>query len=215
MLRNRVHLAWAGLALVLTTNAGCNWIAYIGYVIASTDDAAIMPADYRGLEHQTVGVLVAADEYVLYEYPHAPQAICGEISGYLVNFIPNVQVISPEEIHHFQSRHPYWNTLPYDDLLTELGVSRLIIVDLTRYTTHQPGNPHLRQGTLAANITVAEVDMADPNQAAYARTIEARFPPGSSIGRIGTDDAIVRSGLHKAFAQKVTNLFRDYKVVAE
>ena len=207
-------LAW----LLIGVGVGCQYVGFAAYVFGGGEKTAIMPADYRGLDHQSVAVLVSADEYVQYEYPAAVVGVCSQVSRQLVQTIPQVKVLPPQQVHGFQNTHAYWNTLPHDQLLSELEVDRLILVDLIRYATHEPGNPYVRRGAMTAHISVVEAQSPNPNlspnpnHVAYASTVEAYFPPAERFGRVETNDTVVTLGLHRVFAEKVANLFHDHEV---
>ena len=55
-------------------------------------------AQYRGLENQTVAVLVAADEYTLFEHPTAAAAVCRQASAKLATEITGIHVLNPKQI---------------------------------------------------------------------------------------------------------------------
>ncbi len=199
---------------VLGAASGCALVGFAAHVVAGGDEAntVTVPAEYEGLTNQTTAVLVAADEYTLYEYPAATSAICQQISARLAVSIPGIQVADPKQIQRFQDANPFWATLPYNQLLKRLGVQRLVYIDLIRYTTHESGNAYVWRGTVTANLGVAAADADDPDRFVYATTTQANYPPNQT-GRLNSDNQTIQLGMLHTFAQHVTNLFQDHKAV--
>jgi len=200
-----------GLAVTMTS--GCNWIGYAANVIGDGDPAGQVnvEAQYRGLENQTVAVLVAADEYTLFEHPTAPAAVCRQVSSKLATEITGVHVLNPKQIDQFQKDNPYWNTTAYSELLDRLGVERLVLIDLITYALHEPGNNYQWRGQIVANIGVCEAQGDDPDQFVFATTLQTYYPHGGSIGLIHSDRQTTQMGLHSIFAQKLLYLFKDHE----
>lgn len=203
----------SALGLAVTMLSGCNWIGYAADVIGGGDQAGQVnvEAQYRGLENQTVAVLVSADEYALFEHPTAAAAVCRQASSQLATEINGVHVLNPQQIDQFQKNNPYWNTIPYGELLDRLGVERLVLIDLITYALRDPGNSYEWRGQIVANIGVCEAQAADPDQFAFATTLQAYYPQGRSIGLIHSDRETTRMGLHNIFSQKLLHLFKDHE----
>ena len=193
--------------------SGCNWIGYAADVIGGGDQAGqvSVEAQYRGLENQTVAVLVAADEYTLFEHPTAAAAVCRQASSKLATEITGVHVLNPKQIEQFQKDNPYWNTTAYGQLLERLGVERLVLIDLITYALREPGNNYEWRGQIVANIGVCEAQSVDPDQFVFATTTQASYPQGGSIGVINGDRKTTQMGLHSVFSQKLLHLFKDHE----
>ncbi len=191
---------------------GCSWLGFIAQGVAGGEQTVIVPAAYKGLNGQTVAVAVVADEYTLYEHPQAPLAIGQELARQLAIQLPEAQVIDAQQVHQYQTQHPYWHTTPLAQLLSQIGVTRLVLIDVIRYSTHEPGNAYQQRGAMTARVSVAEAHAADPDDFVFAKTLAAYFPPDNPVGRVDPDDSIVKLGLHRHFAQEVTKLFHDHEV---
>ena len=202
-----------GLGLAVTMISGCNWIGFAADVIGGGDNAnqVNIEAQYRGLENQTVAVLVTADEYTLFEHPTAPAAVCRQTSSKLATEITGVRVLNPKQIDQFQKDNPYWSTVVYGELLGRLGVERLVLIDLITYALREPGNSYKWQGQIVANIGVYEAQANDPNQFVFATTLQTSYPRGRSIGVIHSDHQTTQMGLHSIFSQKLLHLFKDHQ----
>ena len=181
-------ITWVfGLAAIAMT--GCNWIGYAADVVGGGEKSrqVTVEAQYRGLENQKIAVLVAADEYTLFEDPTAPTAVCRQVSALLATEIKGVQVLNPQQIDQFQKNNPYWNTVANSELLNRLGVDRLVSIDLITYALSKPGNSYEWRGQIVANIGVCESQASDPDRFAFATTIEASYPHGRSLGLVNSD----------------------------
>ena len=203
--------AVAMLAMV-SAIGGCSLIGFAAHVIAGdpASRTVTVSAQYDGLDHQAVAVLVSADEYTYFEHPDATSAVCQHVSALLASSIPGVRVIDPHQIDAFQKKNPFWNTLPYGDLLQRLQVHRLIYIDLIRYTLHEPGNTYVWRGAVAANVGVAAGEVSDPNQFVFNTTVEAHYPQSGSIGVVNADKATIRFGLLQSFTKQIVDLFQDH-----
>src|SRR5690606_38858230 len=124
-------------------------------------------ADYRGLDNQRVAVLVAANDQLLYRYPQAPSKVNQAVSAHLVQQVPGVTVTDPKQMIDFQINNPFWNAIPYSQIVQQLDVDRLVVVDLSEYRTHEPGNAHLWKGNVSGHIKVIDATAVDPDVPAY------------------------------------------------
>jgi len=202
------------LSLSALTLAGCEAGRFMAYAVAGdgTTRTVQVKAQYRGLEGKTFAVLVAADDYTQFSYPGATTAISRDVTARITSEIPGVSPMDPGKVAQFQRENPYWITVPYGQLLERLGVERLVVVDLVEYTLREPGNSHVWQGQIVANVGVAEAGYGDGNALSFATTVKSRFPDNSSkVGVLNSDDKTIQFGLLADFASRTTNLFRDHE----
>ena len=209
----RPAAARAGLvALVLlalaATQGGC-WLAATAF---GGEKTYVVEPQYTGLRGESLAVLVAADEYLLFTQPRAPQILSRAISNEIAAHVAGVRVANPQQVAAFQARNPYWTTTPYTDLIQRLEVDRLIIVDLAEYRLHEPGNKHVWRGVIAAGVSVAEAERPDPDQLAFSTTVRASFPEGREIGLVNADTETVELATLKLFARRVGRLFYEHKI---
>ena len=168
--------------------------------------------EYDGLNNQRVAVMVAADGYMLSSYPQAPLRLTEAMSARIAQHVPGVTVTIPQEIVKFQEANPYWMNMRYGELVKKMGVDKIVLIDLVEYQTHEPGNAHVWQGLVTANIGVIDAHGQDPDNFAYYNTVSARFPEGSDIGIIDADDETIQLGMDLLFARKGAGLFYDHQV---
>lgn len=211
----RCRLPAAALLCIVVACGGCEIFGFAAHVVTGGESSrtVTIPAEYTGLEQKSVAVLVWADEYTQFEYPQAAGETCRELSLQLAVNIPGIKIIDPDQVRQFQADNPFWNTLPYSQLLDRLHVDRLVCVDLVRFSLHEPGNNHVWQGSVLANVGVAEAEGDGNNNLAYTSTLQAQFPEGQSIGLTDSDPQTVQLGLLRAFGRQVLDRFRDHNVV--
>src|SRR5690606_24234076 len=106
----------------------------------------------------------------------------------------------------------YWSTLAFDDLIEKLGTQRVVLIDLIEYRTHEPGNAHVWQGLISANVGVIEAEATDPDRMAYSETIGSKFPENSDIGMLNSDDQTIELGMLSLFSRDAAGLFYDHQI---
>jgi hypothetical protein len=168
--------------------------------------------EYLGLVDQRVAVMVAADGYMLHSYPEAPIRLSKSITSRIAQHVPGVVTTIPEQVARFQEANPYWMNMRYGELAEKMGVDKIVLVDLVEYQTHEPGNAHLWQGLITANVGVIDANAPDPDNFIYYKTVGARFPEESDIGIIDTDDDTIQLGMVVLFARKAGGLFYDHQI---
>ncbi len=166
-------------------------------------------AEYPGLIDQRVAILVTADDPVLYRHPGAPEQVARAVGARLAQTVPGIVLMSPIQLADFQQRNPYWMTLLPDDLSQRLGVQRLIMIDLSHFSTNEPGDAHLWQGLITAEVSVFENPAKIGNTPAHRSTITAAYPDRPSIGLVNADEQTVTLATLNYFARSVAWLYYD------
>ena len=205
-------LSLTALLLVLSTTA-CTPIGFVAEVIGGGERERAVKAQYLGLQNQRVAVLAAADEYTLFQHPDAPARVVAAVTREIAEQVPGVRVVDPKQVMQYQESDPYWIARRYSTLLETFDVSRVVIIDLSDYRTHEPGNAHVWQGVINASVGVVEAEDEDPDDYAFSyRRPVPLFPPNSKIGVLNSDDATIELGMQKTFARDVGRLFYNHKV---
>ncbi len=200
-------LCLALLALVLLLG-GCEFGAFI----APRERTYDVKAQYHGLEGKSVAVLVAADEHTLFRFPKAPEHTSKAVSGAIQGTVPGVRLADPRAILKFQRENPWWPTLHYSKIAEELGVQRLIVIDLSDYRTQEPGNAYIWRGVMSGNLAVMEADGSDPDEIAYTQDISVQFPEEGAVGVLDESDETMQLGMLKLFSRNVARLFHDHQI---
>lgn len=207
---NSARLACRGLAVLvlMTATPGC-WLAATMF---GGEKAYQVEAQYAGLRGQTVAVMVAADEYLLFTQPRIREAVGRAVSGELAANVEGVTVANPARVTAFQEANPYWATTPYTELIDAIGAQRLVVIDLAEYRLHEPGNKHVWKGVAAGGVSVVEADRPDPDRLAFETAVRVEFPENTELGLIDANRQAVELATLKLFSKRVGRLFYDHEV---
>jgi len=169
-------------------------------------------AEYLELADQRVAVMVAADGHMMHNYPQATTRLTKVMTSAIAQNVPGVTTTIPDQIAKFQIANPYWMNLRYGDLARKMNVDKIVLVDLVEYQTHEPGNQHVWQGLITANIGVIDASASDPDNFVFYNTVAVRFPEDSDIGVLDSDNETIQLGMSVLFARKGGGLFYDHQI---
>ncbi len=161
-----------------------------------------LPAEYDGLENAICAVIVNADYATLVEHPTVVGDITANISARIRQYVPGATVLAPAEVLQYQYERSQWRALPYGEVAKELGVERLVLVDLYEYRLTPPGNSYLWDGVAAANVNVIEADGLAPDEFVYSKNVVVRFPDKEGVGRESARRDQIERGLLTLFVQR-------------
>jgi len=193
----------------------CEVAGVAAYAVAGGPPKINVPAEYKGLDGQSVAVLVDADLSILFGHPLAQLEVCQRVTDEIAAHVPGVKVLDAKQVVDFQQRNIYWNTKLPAELARRLGVTRIVLVDLIEYRLHEPGNVHLWKGQVSANVGVIEANSATPNDKAYSTLVSAQYPPDRSADILDSDERTIRLALLDLFARGVVGKFYDHQVERE
>ena len=166
-----------------------------------------VPAQYEGLEGQTSAVIVNADYATLVEHPAVVANITANVSARIKLYVKDASVLPPGQVLDWQYRTPQWRALPHGEIAKELGVARLVFIDLYEYRLNPVGNSYIWDGVAAANIGVVEADGLSPDEFAFTSNVVAKFPNKEGIGKESARREAIERGLLTLFIQKSSWLF--------
>lgn len=209
-----------GVASVLvaaaTLASGCGVfgvMSKVGEAIESEKQVEVL-ARYRGLENQTVAVVVNADRTVHYEYPTVVPYVTSSVAGGLRNRVSGLKeanrVMPPAESLGWCYRTPSWTTLPLGQVAEDLGVQRVVVIDIYEFRLNPPGNRWIWDGMAAANVGIIERDSLDPDSFVEEYSVTVKFPDKSEVGRESAREADILLGLTAKLTQTVNKLFYDH-----
>ena len=190
----------------------------VGGIIAKAGEAIEVEkkvevlAKYRGLENKTVAVVVNAERSVLYEYPTVVPNVAGNVAAGIKEHVSGAQVLDWRESLAWCYRTPSWTTLPLGTVAEELGVDRVVVVDLFEFRLNPPGNRWIWEGMAGANVGIVERDSLDPDGFAEEYSITVKFPDGRAmeLSRESASEQQIQLGLVAKFTQTVTKLFYEH-----
>jgi hypothetical protein len=191
-------LAWLGVAV-----GGCAVAGIAAVAGKAIEDAGTrtVEAEYTGLTGKSFAVVVAADRIIQTDYPGAADYIAIEVSRMLHDNAGASAFIPPGDVLTYLARNPGWQGKPLEELGADLGVQRLVYIDLYEYRLHEPGNAYEWDGVAAGRIAVVEIDSPAAGAYAFDRVVQVRFP-----GRLGVDrDTMSRQMVNTGLAQRFVN----------
>jgi len=196
-------------ATTLTALAGCQMLA-APFVLFAPEPTRTLPAEYPYLAGKKVCLLVWADSYTLMEYPfvqlevseHAAAEMKQRIRG--ASFVPNRAVVD------YQRQDPDWDRAHPAAIGQKFGSDRVVVIELTQYTTREPESTYLYRGRIGANLRVYNTQYPDAGPA-YRATVETLYPPDSH-GQWGSSEDGLRKATMEAFARDLTGKFYDRQV---
>lgn len=205
----RCVLLGAALALLALPQSGCIVGALIGGMAQSYREATpvTVEAEYDGLQGKTVAVVVAADRRVQSEFPNIQREITARINAAFEKNRVAAGYSETDELVAYLSDRPDWPVRPLSDLARELGVERLLFIEVYEFRLHEPGNRYLWDGIAAANVGVIEIEGPLPDQFAFRRQVQVTFPDAVGQGPLEISGQAVASVLLQRFCDRTAWLF--------
>ena len=167
-------------------------------------------AAYPGLAGQSVGVMVWADQGVLIDWGTVQLDLANAIQNQLqqsqAEEVKGVSYpVEPRSIVKYQRDHPAVGTMPVTDIAPNLGVSRLIYVELAQFRTRSEMELELFRGSATASLKVVAIDPNGVASIAYAEDdLQGVFPdyaPTEGLPNVGDRDTY--HGLVQTIAREV------------
>lgn len=205
----------AGCALgALALGAGCQFIGFGGAMVENYKRTSThtIEAEYKKLEDKKWAVVVEADRVIQADYPELVRIMTASITTRLADKPQQTKIraaryIPAENVIRFQYQHPSWMTLPHGELAKQLGVDRLIVVELVEYRLTEPGNQYLWDGLATGTVGVIEADGPVPDEYAFQKSINIKFPDKSSMSPNDLPASAVASELIIRFVDRASWIF--------
>jgi hypothetical protein len=196
---------------LLCATGGCTLVGAVAAKTLPNDE----PPKYVGLQNQTVAVMVWADRAVRVDWNKiqldAASAVQNALLATRAKELSGAQFpIQPAQVVRFQKDRPFIETAPVTEFAPELGVTRLIYVELERFSTRSDFTAQMFRGTAVATIKVVEIDPATKQaHVAYEENgITAGFPEkGREEGEVAGNDQAFYVGTIRALANEVAKKF--------
>ena len=162
---------------------------------------------YDGLEHHSVAVVVDAPLDLQYTKPDLVDQVSGGLMARLQEHVPNITLMHPAKVRNWQFTTPQWNAFAFSEMADELGVDRVVLVDIQEFRLHPRGNRWLWEGHCRAAIGVIERDGYDSDAFSDAWEVSARFPDIEGLDRDSASEWEVQTGLLSEFIKQSSYLF--------
>lgn len=168
------------------------------------------PADYDGLEGKTFAVYVNADRVVQADHPNLIARVAGLVNGALAENADGSAYIPTQTMLSAQFNNPHWILMPPAELAEELGVERLVMIEIVDYRLSDAGNAYLWDGLAEARVEVYEADGPFPDEPSYDQIIDVRFPDVPGVLREEVPEDVVTSELSRRLTDRLSWLFFEH-----
>jgi len=212
-----LRLILIGVASALTTGlAGCSLIAYAAVAAeeAKRQTKVDVDAEYDGIDGHSFAVFVTADRVILAEHPGVVERFSGVMNERLRVETEATGYIPPVDLLTYMYNNPRWVARPLGEVAKEVGVDRLILVEIRDYRLYEPGNRYVWDGNILASVGVIEADSLAADEFVFSRSIRVRYP-GEDENYTSDDstmtEEVVQTIIESRFLDRVTWLFYDHK----
>ena len=200
------RIAALAVCVLLFLVGGCT---LVGAVAAKTIPQYEKPK-YVGLQDQTVGVMVWADRAVRIDWERIQLDVANAVQTGLLSHGKARELkgtrfpVQPASIVRFQLDNPELEAAPVTDYAAQIGVTRLIYIELEKFSTRSDFSYQLYRGTAIVTLKVIEIS-GDQARVAYEENgTTAGFPlKGPPEGEIVGTDAAFYSGTIRALADEI------------
>ena len=212
MRRVETALRLAALGVTVGVFSGCNISSAIGVIQYNLEREKKIEvlAEYDGLRDETVAVIVQADHLTLYDFPDVVANTCVNIARRLQQNVENIRVLDPKVVLDWTYRTPSWSAMPLGEVVEELGVDRVVLIDIYEFRLNPPGNRWVWEGVATASIGIVEKNGFDPDSFSEHWDISVEFPKDKGYGREHASEQAIQTGLLTMFVQKASWLFYDH-----
>lgn len=206
-------LAGIAIALAGATMSGCVVAALVGGMAQSYRESSTrkVEAEYRGLEGKTYAVVVSADRVIQANHPGIVPAITQRVNDRLYDHAGASGWIPTNDTLAWLLNHPQWKSRPFGELANELGVDRIVFIDLTEYRLNDPGNRYEWAGVAGGTVAIIEADGPLPDEFTFERSVRVQFPDSSGFGPNDINAQQLASVLLSRFVDRTTWLFYDHE----
>ncbi len=214
--RLRMILAFGVCCCLASVMSGCSLIAYgaVAAEAAREQTNVTVPAEYVGLDGKSFALVVTADRVLLAEHPYVVQRMTVNMNERIAADSTASGYVPPLDLLSYTYNNPRWVAMPLGEVAADIGVDRLILVEIREYRLHEPGNRYVWDGTIFATVGVIETDHLAPDEFVFSKTVRIQYPDKDS--NFTADDPtmtqeVVQTVLESRFLNRVTWLFYDHE----
>lgn len=194
--------------------SGCAIGALVGGMAQSYRESSTRPvaAEYTGLEGKSYAVVVAADRTIEADYPGLVAELTNRLDRRLFEHAGATGHVPAADVLAYIYNNPAWAAQARSELARRLGnPDRLIVVDISEFRLNDPGNAYLWDGVAAGSVAVLEIDSQVPDDHAFEKPVQVRFPDQQGAGpQEFTRDQVI-SVLLKRFTDRASWLFYEHE----
>ncbi len=164
-------------------------------------------AKYTGLEGKSFAVVVAADRVVQADFPQLLGQLTVTIAERLKQNCGATGYVPGDRVLQFQYQNPRWSAMTLEELSKELGVDRLVFVDVQEFRLTDPGNQYLWAGVASGNVGVVEADGMIKDNFGFQQRVSVAYPDKTGFGPEQLSGADVELVLAKRLVDRTSWLF--------
>ena len=219
-MRSVSRILAVGSLLVFLIPVSCQYFAAVAAVTPQYESAR-----YKGLAHQTVGVMVWADRGISIDWPTIQLDIAGSIQNKLKGSKTDEvkETTFPVEVAsivRFQRDHPEIEAQDITEVAPRLGVSRLIYIEVNDFRTRSAQAIELFRGSIDATLKVIEVEPVPAGgqgpahaKIAFQEELRAIFPKKSQPeGSIDGQDYPIYLGTIDSYSDSVIDTLTTHLI---
>lgn len=219
LIRTRIRplirlLSGGALALSLVAaGSGCQLVGLASVMAESYKRTGTheVKALYTGLEGKSFAVIVVADRALMSEHPRLQSEVTTIVSERLRVEAGAAGYVPPQTVLTFQTEQPRWKAMSPSDLAEELGVQRLVFVEITDFRLREAGNAYIWNGLATAQVGVLEADGAIDDEFVYRKSVQVRFPDRDGFGPDDYSADHVMMRLRTRMCDRIVWLFHDHQ----
>jgi len=203
---------------LLLTAQGCNVVGFAGAMIESQrrHSNKTVKEDYRGLAGKKWAVIVQADRIIQADYPAIVAYLTIKMTDRFADKVQQEKIgaagyIPADTLLRYLYENPRWTTMARGELAKELGVDRLIIVELLEYRLNDPGNQYVWNGLATGSVGVTEADGPVPDEFAFQKPISVAFPDKEGFTPTDLQQQVVATELARRFVDRATWPFYSHE----
>ena len=199
--------AWCALA------GGCQLIGLPAVMAESYKRSSTHSVDseYTDLAGHSFAVIVAADRVIQADDPNLVPELIIACAERLRENAGSSGYVPPQTIMAYMANNPRWVAMSPGDLAKDLGVERLIFVDLIDFRLHEPGNAYIWDGRASASVGVLEAESPNPDDFAYRKEVMVKFPNDKNVGREDMQRSVVRTRLQLRLVDRIVWNFYEHE----
>lgn len=204
-------IAWLVLAIAPLATAGCQLVGAMAAQYERTGSHKVEAA-YDGLAGASFAVLASTGRVIESEHPGLGEQIITRLTQRLEERARASGRVPADQIVRYSYRHPSWAARPAQELMGDLGgVDRLIVVDITEYRLHEPGNSWEWSGSATGSVSVFDRASPVPESPVFERLVNVRFPVQTGMGPDQMAQSVVTSELLRRFVERSAWLFYEHE----
>jgi hypothetical protein len=198
------------LGVIALAAAGCQVAGFAAAAIHRNTPKKV-PAAYAGLDGKSFAVVVNVERAVQAEYPSLAARLTTGISEDLKTSTKASAYTPPDLLLARLYEDPRWTVKPPADIARDLGVDRLVYVEVYEFRLNDPGNRYLWAGVAGGRVSVIEADSPLADDPVFDKPVQVTFPDNAGYTEQELSGAVVATELSGRFMRRVAWYFYDHK----